>query len=382
MVALNCVSGLRKLENFFFLRCILVFDSRKVVVIDACNWKTVTSKMPRRQLKVATWNIPGLSKVEKRQQVVEYLHNRKIDICALQETKMKFQEMQTIGEYDLIFLGKKNPGMGFIVRNEFIYKTVDDKNKRICVIEIEKKSEFAPKIMHELKAKLFKINKKKNTLIVVNVHAPHMGYQESDTEQFFEEMENTTAKIRGYDLMIVCDFKAKVGRKKLNDGESIGEHSGGIQNVNGQALVELCSKMKLLVVNTFFKHKASLITTWESKRNNVKIFNQIDYVITRGGMIWSLEDARSYKAMEISTDHRLVMDKFDGDFFKRRQNHANLAVVTAKMTGHGNNSDIEESAMKEERDRLSKEQKEAFAKIKQSNKETNRKKTKKKNETI
>ena len=71
------------------------------------------------------------------------------------------------------------------------------------------------------------------------------------------------------------------------------------------------------------------------------------------------------------------MVKFDGDFFERRQNHANLAVVTAETTGHGSNTDIEEAAMKEERDRLSKEQKEVFAKIKQSNKETNRKKKEK-----
>ena len=66
--------------------------------------------------------------------------------------------------------------------------------------------------------------------------------------------------------MIAGDFHAKVGRKKLSDGESIGEHSRGIRNVNGQALLEFCSKMKLIVANTFFKHKASHITTWESKK--------------------------------------------------------------------------------------------------------------------
>ena len=210
--------------------------------------------MPRQQLKVATWNILGLSKVEKRQRVVEYVHNKKIDICAIQETKTKFEEMQTVGEYDLIFLGNKNLGMGFIVRNDPNYKIVDDKSKRICVIEREKKSDFSSKIMHELKAKLFKINKKKNTLIVVNVHAPHMGYNESDTEQFYEELENITAKFRGYDLMTAGDFNADVGRKKLKDGESIGEHSRGIRNVNGQALLEFCSKVKLIVANTFLKH--------------------------------------------------------------------------------------------------------------------------------
>ena len=210
----------------------------------------------------------------------------------------------------------------------------------------------------------------------MNVHAPHMGYNEWDTEQFYEELENTTAKFRGYDLMIAGDFNAKVGRKKLNDGESVGEHSRGIRNVNGQALLEFCSKMELIVANTFFKHKASHITTWESKKNNVTIYNQIEYMITRGGRLWSLEDARSCRAREISTDHRLVMVKCDGDFFRRRQNHANLAVVTAER-----NTDIEEAAMKEERDRLLKEQKEVFAKVKQSNKMTKRKKNGKRNET-
>ena len=105
-------------------------------------------------------------------------------------------------------------------------------------MEIEKKSEFASKIMHELKAKLFKINKKKSTLIVVNVHAPQKGYNELDTEQFFDELENTTAKFRGYDLMIAGDFNAKIGRKKLRDGEGVGEHSRDTRNVNGQALGE------------------------------------------------------------------------------------------------------------------------------------------------
>ena len=116
--------------------------------------------MPRQQLNVATWNILGLSKVEKRQQVVEYLHKKKIDICAIQETKTKFEEMQTIGEYGLLLLGNKNLGMGFIVRNDLNYKILDDKSKRIGVKEIEKKSEFASKIKQELKAKLFKIKKK------------------------------------------------------------------------------------------------------------------------------------------------------------------------------------------------------------------------------
>ena len=95
--------------------------------------------MPRQQLNVATWNILGMSKVEKRQQVVEYLHNKKIDICAIQEKKTKFEEMQTIGEYGLILLGNKNLGMGLIVRNDLNYKFVDDKSKRICVKEIEKR---------------------------------------------------------------------------------------------------------------------------------------------------------------------------------------------------------------------------------------------------
>ena len=82
--------------------------------------------------------------------------------------------------------------------------------------------------------------------------------------------------------------------------------------------------------------------------------------------------------MELSTDQRLVMVKCDGDFFKRRQNHANLAVVTAETTGHGSITHMEEAEMKKERDRLWKEKKEVFAKIKLSNKETNRKKWKKK----
>ena len=84
---------------------------------------------------------PWIVESGEEQQIVEYLHN-KLDICAIQETKTKFEEMQTIGENDLIFFGNKNLGMGFIVRNDLNYIIVDDKSERICVKEIEKKSEF------------------------------------------------------------------------------------------------------------------------------------------------------------------------------------------------------------------------------------------------
>ena len=62
----------------------------------------------------------------------------------------------------------------------------------------------------------------------------------------------------------------------------------------------------MIAANTFFKHKASHITTWEGAHNNKKIYNQIDYILIPANRKKSMINARSHIVHEVDTDQRLV----------------------------------------------------------------------------
>ena len=79
-------------------------------------------------------------------------------------------------------------------------------------------------------------------------------------------------------MIITGDFNAKLGCKDFIGGP-IGSFARGIRNANGDLRFDFLAKHKLLAANTFFKHKACQITTWEGYLRGKKVFNQLDYII-------------------------------------------------------------------------------------------------------
>ena len=127
------------------------------------------------------------------------------------------------------------------------------------------------------------------------------------TQQFYVDLQKFLHKYRGYDIVIGGDFNAKVGKSQNPAETFVGQCARGIRNENGHFLSDLCMNNRLILSNTFFKHKASHITTWESVRNGKPIYNQIDYILLPNYRRANITNARSYKPMHISTDHRLVI---------------------------------------------------------------------------
>ena len=83
----------------------------------------------------------------------------------------------------------------------------------------------------------------------------------------------------------------------------------GNKNANGDQLFDFLAKQKLLTANTFFKHKACQITTWEGYLRGKKVFNQIDYIILQTKRKHSMIEARSYQTFSVDTDDGLVITK-------------------------------------------------------------------------
>ena len=88
-------------------------------------------------------------------------------------------------------------------------------------------------------------------------------------------MKSTEKKFKGHDCVILGDSNAKLGPNESDD--SAGSHVRGRRNENGDFLHEFMLNQGYIASNTFFKHKASHITTFEMKQNDTRIFNQIDW---------------------------------------------------------------------------------------------------------
>jgi hypothetical protein len=95
----------------------------------------------------------------------------------------------------------------------------------------------------------------------------------------------------------------------------MGKFSRGITNNSGTNLIEFCEAHNLFMANTAFQHNARHITTWESRRTvngkEIRIFNQIDYVICNQNIKRNLKNARSYNGTTTDSDHRLVVATID-----------------------------------------------------------------------
>ena len=100
--------------------------------------------------------------------------------------------------------------------------------------------------------------------------------------------------------MITGYFNAKLGKQASM--EAIGAHARGTRYKNGEYLQHFLCKNKLIAPNTFFKHRACHITTWEGW-----ITINIDYILLRISRKQSIPNARSYNVFRVESDHRLVI---------------------------------------------------------------------------
>ena len=83
-------------------------------------------------------------------------------------------------------------------------------------------------------------------------------------------------------------------------------------NRNGTHLLNFSSINNLKLVNTFFKHKPTHITTWTSpetprgsRRNSYR--NQMDYILVRKSKVIRITNDHSYGRMMTPSVHKLLM---------------------------------------------------------------------------
>jgi exonuclease III len=278
--------------------------------------------------KIATFNVRGLNEPSKQNNLIDDLKKQKIEVCCLQETKINEDKDEELQGYRLINLkpDQKAYGCGFVIsprwkNNIYRYWKVSD---RVSAIQFDMDEEkFESEIVTETKLRIRKVKhdgEPKKIVTVINVYGPQTGRLTQSIDELEEmythlnNLINETGKQRHL-TFIAGDFNAKVGKRIGEDINCMGKFSRGITNNSGSNLIEFCEAHNLFMANTAFRHSARHITTWESRRTvngeEIKIFNQIDYVICNQNIKRNLINARSYNGTTTDSDHRLVVATMD-----------------------------------------------------------------------
>lgn len=153
-----------------------------------------------QDFRIGTWNIRTLYKAGALKTLTDTLERYKVQLVALQETRLPGEGCITTGNSSLIYGGitnnKHENGVGFLVNKKLIpwVKKFRAINDRICYIQI---------------------NMKHRNLAVICTYAPTENSHEETKDTFYEQLEHTCDSIpRYYTKIIVGDLNAQVGREE------------------------------------------------------------------------------------------------------------------------------------------------------------------------
>ena len=90
---------------------------------------------------------------------------------------------------------------------------------------------------------------------VIQVYAPTSNTEETEVEQFYEELQDLLEITSKKDVLFITgDWNAKVGSQEIPG--VTGKFGLEVQNEVGQRLREFCQENTLVIANTFFQqHK-------------------------------------------------------------------------------------------------------------------------------
>ncbi|GFR77600.1 RNA-directed DNA polymerase from mobile element jockey-like [Elysia marginata] len=153
---------------------------------------------------------------------------------------------------------------------------------------------------------------KPHNITAIQVYAPTSDHEDDEVEKFYEDLDNSIAKVPKKDTLIVQGYwNAKVGPDAfLQWPGTAGRFGHGTTNERGLRLLEFAKNHSLTLANTLHPHKRSRTITWHAP--NGEVHNQIDYILVPQRYKSSINKAmtRTYPGADIGSDHDLVLATF------------------------------------------------------------------------
>ena len=288
-----------------------------------------------------TYNVRGVSTKPEQASLAEDLWNYKLQICAIQETRIQTQKSE--GNIGHIRIGTTEKG------NEFdLFYCNDGENNHhgvgIAVAagikgEFTRISERICKFTCPVDNVKSKGGCLKRRLVFISAYAPTLKTSLENPEiadKYYAELNQATEAIAARDILIVgTDSNAKCGSASDRTHPNLGLYGKGTLNANGERKLEYARRNDLVLTNTLFYQKMSHRTTWTAPERIQQITdsrtktprknpyrNQIDFILVRNEHRSMIKLARSQGNLSVSTDHKLVRLTFEINLQKCYQSKA------------------------------------------------------------
>ena len=254
-----------------------------------------TPLLSSRHLRMGSWNVRTLNETGK--------------LAVLREEAVKYNlDVVGISEVRWILSGKTSTG-------DFLYSGHKDKEAHHTLGVGIFLSPFAQKALiswephgPRLMTATFKTKNPNINCNFIQCYAPTETANAEDKDDFYGLLQQVTAGFSKKDILIVSgDLNAKVGSDNRGHERVMGKHGLGVDNDNGERLIDFCAANDLVIGGTLFPHKSIHKGTWVSPDD--RTVNQIDHICISGRFRSSLQDVHVARAAEIGSDHYLVIGK-------------------------------------------------------------------------
>jgi len=236
---------------------------------------------------VGTANVGSM--VGKSREVAAMLGRRKVDVCAVQETRFRNEGTRMYGSdgerYKFWWSGgsEGNSGVGVMIKEEW----------KENIIEVVRWCERMMKITMVVGGKMMHI---------FSVYAPQQGKPEEEKEEFRERLSEKISEIAEGDTVIIAgDMNAHIGRDRRGYEEVMGGNGIGQRNAEGEEMLQLCQQHGLKVWNTMSRKREEHLITYKSGDART----QIDFIMSKGRSV-KVFDCKVIPGEECITQHRLV----------------------------------------------------------------------------
>src|SRR5277367_5522719 len=244
-----------------------------------------------QNMYVGTYNVRSLLGEDRLVELEEELKAIKWDIIGLSETRRHGENIQKLVSGNILYTighaNKSQAGVDFIVHKDMAGNVIEFRSasERVAMLVVKINSKYPIK--------------------VIQVYAPTSAYDDEIVEEMYDEINTLMDSVKTHYTMVIGDFNAKIGTRKIGEDNIMGKSGIGERNERGERLIEFATSRKLYIANSKFPKKSSRKWTWKSPDGSVK--NEIDFIMTNRSN--TIEDLTVLNRVNTGSDHRLVRCK-------------------------------------------------------------------------
>ena len=246
----------------------------------------------KTRMKIGFWNVRTMYDTGKLAQVTTEMQRYDLHILGVSESRWTGSGKITTATGETVLYSGREDGLHYDGVAIILKKGVDK-----CLLE------WKP-----INSRLLKIRlkgKQVNTTLI-QCYSPTNEAEEEEKDNFYEMLQKEMETVPRHDLTIVMgDLNAKVGGDNTYSPRTMGRHGCGVQNENGERLIDFCTLNNLVIGGTLFPHRDIHKVTWCSPNGRDR--NQIDHFMLSGMWRRSVQDVKVRRGADVGSDHHLVV---------------------------------------------------------------------------